>query len=107
MTDQGDLVQVEIFGERYTLRGLGGEDSAYTQRVAQYVDQQIHEVAGGTAVLSVKLAVLASLNIADDFLKLDGWVKKEETAAAAKIQELEAELDEVIARKPSAGGPVQ
>lgn len=102
---QGDLVQVEIFGERYTLRGLRGEDSAYTQQVARYVDQQIHEVAGGTAVLSVKTAVLASLNIADAFLKLEERIKKEETAAAAKVQELEAELDEVITRKPSPGGP--
>ena len=105
MTGSGDLIHVEIFGERYTLRGLGGEDSAYTQRVAQYVDQQIHEVAGGTAILSVKMAVLASLNIADAYLKLEERVKKEETAAAAKIQELEAELDTVIARKPSKGGP--
>lgn len=104
MSGQGDLVQVEIFGERYTLRGLGGEDSAYAHRVAQYVDQQIHEVAGGTAVLSVKMAVLASLNIADAFLKLEEWVKKEETAAAAKIRALETELDELITRKPSKGG---
>ncbi len=102
---QGDLVHVEIFGERYTLRGLGGEDSAYTQRVARYVDQQIHEVAGGTAVISVKMAVLASLNIADAYLKLEERIKKEETAAAAKVQELEAELDGVITRKPSPGGP--
>ncbi|MBW8058115.1 MAG: cell division protein ZapA [candidate division NC10 bacterium] len=105
MTDQGDLVHVEIFGERYTLRGLGGEDSAYTRRVAQYVDEQIHEVAGGTAVLSVKVAVLASLNIADAFLKLEERVKKEETAAAVQVQTLEAELDGVIKRKPSPGGP--
>ncbi len=104
MTGPGDLIHVEIFGERYTLRGLGGEDSAYTQRVAQYVDQQIHEVAGGTAILSVKMAVLASLNIADAYLKLEERVKKEETAAAAKVQALEAELDAVIKRKPSTGG---
>lgn len=104
MSDQGDLVHVEIFGERYTLRGLGGEDSAYARRVAHYVDQQIHDVAGGTAVLSIKVAVLASLNIADAFLKLEERVKKEETAAAAKVHELEAELDEVIKRKPSTGG---
>jgi cell division protein ZapA (FtsZ GTPase activity inhibitor) len=105
MTGQGDLVQVEIFGERYTLRGLRGEDSAYTIRVAQYVDQQIHEVAGGTAVLSVKVAVLASLNIADAFLKLEERVKKEETAAAARVQEMEAELDAAIKQKPLPGGP--
>jgi len=104
MTNQGDAVEVEIFGERYSLRGLGGEDPAYAQRVARYVDQQIHEVAGGTALLSVKLAVLASLNIADAYLKLEEWVKREETAAAAKIQALEAELETVLTRKPSGGG---
>jgi cell division protein ZapA (FtsZ GTPase activity inhibitor) len=104
MSGQGDLVEVEIFGERYTLRGLGGEDPAYAQRVARCVDEQIHEVAGGTAVLSVKLAVLASLNIADAYLKLEDGVKKEETAAAVKIQELEAVLDKVLSRKPSGGG---
>ncbi|MFQ5881626.1 MAG: cell division protein ZapA [Candidatus Methylomirabilales bacterium] len=105
MTDQSDLVQVDIFGERYTLRGIGGEDLAYTQRVARYVDEQIHDVAGGAAVLSVQVAVLASLNIADAFFRLEERVKQEEIAAAAKIQELEAVLDEVIKRKPSIGGP--
>ncbi len=104
MTDQGSPTQVEIFGERYTLRGLGGEDAAYTQRVARYVDHQIHEVAGGVPTLSIKVAVLASLNIADAFLRLEEWVKKEETAAVVKIQEMEMELDSVIGRKPSAGG---
>lgn len=107
MTDKGDLTQVEIFGERYTLRGLGGEDAAYTKRVAHFVDQQIHEVAGGIATLSVQVAVLASLNIADALLKLEEWVKKEKTAAAAKIQALETELDSVIERKPSTGGAEQ
>jgi len=34
------------------------------------------------------VAVLASLNIADALLKLEEWVKKEKTAAAAKIQAL-------------------
>jgi cell division protein ZapA (FtsZ GTPase activity inhibitor) len=107
MNRQGDLTQVEIFGERYTLRGLGGENALYTQQVAHYVDQQIHEVAGGTATLSVKMAVLASLNIADAFLRLEEKVQREETAAAVKIQEMEAALDSVIGRKPSAGGPEQ
>jgi len=105
MTDRGELIQVDIFGERYTLRGLRGEDPAYTQRVAQYVDGQIHEVAGGTSVLSVKVAVLASLNIADVLLQLEEKVKREEIAAAAKIEELHAALDEAMQKKPSQGGP--
>ncbi|MFQ5989259.1 MAG: cell division protein ZapA [Candidatus Methylomirabilales bacterium] len=107
MTDQSDLTQVEIFGERYTLRGIGGEDSAYTQRVARYVDEKIHEVAGGAATLSVQVAVNASLNIADALFRLEERVKKEETAAAVKIEELELELHRMIDQTPSTGGPEQ
>ena len=105
MTDRGELIQVDIFGERYTLRGLRGEDPAYTQRVAQYVDGQIHDVAGGTSVLSVKVAVLASLNIADELFKLEEKVQREEMATAARIEELHAALDEAMQKKPSMGGP--
>jgi len=105
MTDRGEPIQVNIFGERYTLRGLRGEDPAYTQRVAQYVDGQIHDVAGGTPVLSVKVAVLASLNIADELFQLEERARREEMAAAAKIEELQAALDEAMQKKPSMGGP--
>ncbi len=104
MTDRGELIQVDIFGERYTLRGLRGEDPVYAQRLAQYVDGQIHEVAGGTPVLSVKVAVLASLNIADALFQLEEKVQREEMAAAAKIEELRAALDEAMQKRPSMGG---
>lgn len=104
MTDQGELTQVEIFGERYTLRGLRGEDPVYTQRVAQYVDGQLHEVAGGTSVLTVRVAVLASLNIADELFQLEEKIRREEMAAAAKIEALHAALDEAIQQKAATGG---
>lgn len=77
------VVQVEIFGEAYTLRGR--EDPRYIRKVAQYVDSKFHEIAKGSPHLpSNKMAILASLNIADELIKL----LEEQEKAEAKIDEL-------------------
>ena len=43
MTDQGGVVQVDIFGSQYTIK-KGSEDSEYIARVAAYVDQKMREI---------------------------------------------------------------
>jgi cell division protein ZapA len=59
------LVQVEIYGQSYNLRGEG--DNAYLQELAGYVDRRMREVAEATATVdSLKVAILAALNIADE-----------------------------------------
>ena len=69
MSDE-ELTEVQIFGERYTLRATDSPE--YLNRVAEYVDSKFHEVAKeGPALTPVKVAVLASLNIADDLFKRD------------------------------------
>jgi cell division protein ZapA len=90
--------QVEIFGERYTLRAT--EDPAYIRRVAQYVDTKLYEVAkGGPAIPSLRMAVLASLNIADELFKLGEARERETASALAKIAELTRSLDQVISAR--------
>ncbi len=70
MTPGGEVTEVQIFGERYTLRATDSPE--YLNRVAEYVDSKFHEVAKESPALSpVKVAVLASLNIADDLFKKD------------------------------------
>lgn len=59
------LIQVEIFGQSYNLRGEG--DSSYLQELAGYVDKRMREVADATGTVdSLKVAILAALNIADE-----------------------------------------
>lgn len=59
------LVQVEIYGQSYNLRGEG--ETAYLQELAAYVDRRMREVAEATATVdSLKVAILAALNIADE-----------------------------------------
>jgi len=59
------LVQVEIYGQSYNLRGQG--EVTYIQDLATYVDKKMREVAEATATVdSLKVAILAALNIADE-----------------------------------------
>jgi cell division protein ZapA len=68
MTDKSNLVHVEIFGQPYALRA--GEDPAYIERIASYVDREMGEMGKmAGAVDSVRIAVLAALNITDQLFQ--------------------------------------
>jgi cell division protein ZapA len=61
-------VSVEIYDQIYTLRGT---DPAYIAQLAQLVDAKMRAVAEqGNTVDSLRVAVLASLNIADELICL-------------------------------------
>ena len=58
-------VRVEIFDQAYNLRG---SDPDYILKLADYVDGKMRAVAEQTSTVdSVRLAVLAALNIADEY----------------------------------------
>ncbi len=67
--DDRSVVQVDIFGSQYTIK-KGSEDPEHIIRVAAYVDQKMREINEKLPVASVsKVAVLASLNLADELFK--------------------------------------
>ncbi len=81
------IAEVEIFGERYTLRATDSPD--YLLRVAEYVDGKFHEVAkGGSALSPSKMAVLASLNIADELFKREERTRRVEQELLARIERI-------------------
>lgn len=89
------LIQVEIFGQSYNLRGEG--DSSYLQELAAYVDRRMREVADATGTVdSLKVAILAALNIADESRR--GRAPAPAGAAAAAGGERVARLIEVLDR---------
>src|SRR5262249_54757888 len=58
-------VRVEIFDQGYNLRG---SDPEYILKLAEYVDAKMRAVAEQTQTVdTARLAVLAALNIADEF----------------------------------------
>ena len=91
---QANSVRVEIYDQSYNLRGT---DSDYIFRLAEYVDLKMRVVAEQTSTVdSLRLAVLAALNIADEYHML----KRKYDAIADEFnqrsQNLSGALDEVL-----------
>jgi cell division protein ZapA len=68
MTEKTPPVHVEIFGQTYAVQA--GAETGYVEQLAAFVDAQMREVSRGAgAVDSVRIAVLAALNIADELFQ--------------------------------------
>jgi cell division protein ZapA len=94
-------VRVEIFEQAYNLRGT---DPDYIFKLAEYVDGKMRAVAEQTSTVeTLRLAVLAALNIADEFHLL----KRKYDAVTKDINQrtssLEGALDEVLQESRRAG----
>jgi cell division protein ZapA len=97
MAEKPNLVPVEIFGQTYTVRA--GADPGYIESVAAHVDQQMRDMSRTSgAVDSVRIAVLAAMNIADELFRLRSQVRSGggelQTRARALARELASALDE-------------
>ncbi len=58
-------MKIEIFDQTYSLNA--GDNEEYLRKIAAYVDEKMRTVAQATRTIdSVKVAVLAALNIADE-----------------------------------------
>jgi cell division protein ZapA len=98
---QNASVRVEIFDQAYNLRG---SDPEYILKLAEYVDSKMRAVAEATNTIdTVRLAVLAALNIADEYHLL----KKKQEGGATDYQKrahlLADALDEVLGENRKAG----
>ncbi len=60
-------ITVSIAGQEYTM--VAEEDETYVQRCAAMVDSQVREVMGGARLGLSDAAVLAAMNIADQFYR--------------------------------------
>ena len=58
---------VTVAGKEYTL--VSSESPEYMNRVAAYVDRKLEEMAMATRLPTNMVAVLVSLNMADDLMK--------------------------------------
>jgi cell division protein ZapA len=98
--DSGAVV-VEIYDQVYQ---LSGTDPAYIQRLADLVDAKMRAVsAHGATVDSLRVAVLAALNIADELLavraRLDtlaGSMTLAQSSVRSRAGSLSGMLDEIF-----------
>jgi cell division protein ZapA len=86
------VVSVEIHGQQYPIRS--SLDQAYVARLAAYVDEKMrvasHETPGSD---TLKVAVLAALNIADEFFRARDDQQTRHEELAGRAGELERMLD--------------
>jgi cell division protein ZapA len=87
-------VRVEIFDQAYNLRGT---DPEYISQLAEYVDAKMRAVAEQThTVDTARLAVLAALNIADEYHLLRRNHDGGEVEYLKRAHHLSNALDEVL-----------
>ena len=89
------LVPVEIHGQRYPIRS--SLEPEYVVRLAAYVDERIRAAAESTPTGdSLRLAVLAALNIADELFRCREVTRTRDGELAERAGELERLLDRVL-----------
>ena len=101
-------VTVDIYDQTYHLRG---QNPAYIEQLAELVDSKMRAVAaGGTTVDSLRVAVLASLNIADQLLRaearyraLSGSIVETEHSLRDRAANLSGLLDSILSEERKAG----
>ena len=94
---QNGSVRVEIFDQAYNLRG---PDPEYILKLADYVDTKMRAVSEQThTVDSARLAVLAALNIADEYHLLKRSHDVGSVQYLRRAQQLSDVLDEVLEGK--------
>ena len=100
MKKQTQITQVEIYGQTYSVRAAA--EAAYIQELAAFVDRKMREVAQEAATVDVtKIAILAALNIADDYYQFRVRLSEGDPGRVAKrATRLVERLDEILDEAP-------
>jgi len=97
----GGNVRVEIYDQTYHLRG---SDAEYIAELAEYVDTKMRLIAQqASTVDSLRVAVLAALNIADELHVLKRKYDSIDSDYAERAGHLAGALDEVLQEPRRAG----
>jgi cell division protein ZapA len=96
MEQTSRIVTVEIHGQRYPIKST--LDATYVADLAAYVDEKMRlalkECPSGD---TLKVAVLAALNIADEYFRACDDVHENQVGFAHRARELERILDLALA----------
>ena len=93
MAKDGDGIRVDIYDQQYTIRG--DLDREYIQKLAKYLDGKMRVIAERTRTVdSLRVAVLAALNITDEYHRL----KAQQEATEKKVEEIVGEYNETLDR---------
>jgi cell division protein ZapA len=95
MAQDGQTVPVDIHGQRYRIKSALEPD--YVARLARYLDEKMHAASESTPSSdSLRLAVLAALNIADELFRCREGTRLRDGELAERAGELERMLDRLL-----------
>ncbi|MBI5967097.1 MAG: cell division protein ZapA [Deltaproteobacteria bacterium] len=91
-----NLVRIQILGREYTVKS--DEEEGRVRKIAEYVNQKIKEVAEGSKTVStLNIAILAALNIANDYFKAvesqKSFTQTIEAKSGRLIEMINAQID--------------
>ncbi len=88
-------IDVEIYGQRYSINGEA--DETYVKRLAEIVDKQMKSVATTMKTATpVKLAVLAAINLAHEWLESERRHQQGEADVERRMASLMDSIDQQI-----------
>lgn len=97
------LVPVVIMGQTYKVRA--DENVGYIEELARFVDTKMQTIAETTGTSdSLKVAILAALNIADELFKAEERERSSDEELAGRVDALVKTLDKTL-REPTQTSP--
>ena len=95
-TDHKDIIHGEILGQQYPIRSQ--LDSTYVSELASYVHHKMIAASDRSpAADSARVAVLAALNIADEYFRCRDGQNTDDRVVKQRVLELVEKLDNAIA----------
>lgn len=91
LKQENEGIRVEIYDQSYFMRGQ--LDPEYIRKLAEFVDGKMRSVASRTRTVdTMRVAVLAALNIADEYYRMQAKIQQVEV----KMSECSGALDELL-----------
>ena len=95
MTKEPQSIRVVIYDQEYFMRGDLNQE--YIQKLAQYLDTKMRSIAERTRnVDTLRVAMLAALNVADEYHQLKARYEEVTQHMDRKVGECADALDEIL-----------
>ena len=95
MVKDAEGIRVVIYDQEYFVRGDLNEE--YIQKLGNFVDAKMRAIAGRTRTVdSLRVAVLAALNIADEYHQIKAKCEEDGKRVDEKVEECSRMLDRFL-----------
>ena len=95
MAKDAEGIRVVIYDQEYFVRG--DLDEEYIQKLAKFLDTKMRSIAGRTRTVdSLRVAVLAALNIADEYHQVKAKYEETSKRVDEKVEECSRMLDRFL-----------